>query len=77
MRSSRKSKGSEKSPVKRIKGRDTLEFSDLQRLSFCNSEILARAVEIRGERHQWVGIGFVNEGELQGDEILIVEEGKT
>jgi hypothetical protein len=75
MRSAKSSKKAQtKSPIKRVNGRDTITFADLKKLSFIDSPILERAVEINGKRHQWVGTGFVNEDELEGDEILVVED---
>ncbi len=53
--------------------RKTIKFSELKRLSFANSDEMPRVVEIHGKRHQWVGIGWVNEGKLKGDEVRVVE----
>lgn len=52
----------------------TITFSRLRRLSFCNSKDLPHAVNLNGERHTWVGIGWLNEGELEGDEVLVVND---
>ena len=51
--------------------RETITIEKLSRLAFCNSRKLTQAVEINGQRMQWVGIGWVNEGEPKGDEILV------
>jgi len=40
---------------------NTITFSEVKRLSFCNSSKLT-CVIMGGDLHRWVGIGFVNEG---------------
>jgi hypothetical protein len=57
----------------RVLSRPTISRDDLARLSFCNSIDLPPVVNIGGERHQWVGIGWVNEGQLHGDEVEVTE----
>ena len=52
----------------------TITFSELKRLSFANSERLPQVINLNGVRKQWVGIGWVDEGELKGDEVLVVED---
>ena len=53
-----------------------IAFSELRRLEFANSKRLPQTININGERHQWVGIGWVNEGELHGDEVLVIDDAK-
>jgi hypothetical protein len=53
--------------------RPTIAFETLKRLSFCNSMKLPSPVEINGRRMQWVGIGWVDEGEADGTETLVVD----
>jgi hypothetical protein len=54
--------------------RKTIKFSELKRLSFCNSKKLPQVVNIEGHRMRWVGIGWVDEGELEGDEVEVVDD---
>lgn len=54
--------------------RKTMDFQELRRLEFCNSKRLPLFIEINGSRLLWVGIGWVNEGKAQGDEVLIIEK---
>jgi hypothetical protein len=51
----------------------TITLAELQRLSFCNSVKLPSPINLNGQRLQWVGIGWVNEGELKGDETDVIE----
>lgn len=54
--------------------RKTITRRELIMLSCINSKRLPHVVNIDGHRHQWVGIGWVNEGEpLHGDEVLVVD----
>lgn len=65
--------------------RKTIEFSELQKLSSINGKKLHRfsgkgrppAVSIAGVRHEYVGIGWVEIGPEQGDEPMVVEDGKV
>lgn len=50
----------------------TIARGELARLAFCNSKRLPHVINLDGERHQWVGIDWVNEGELRGDETRVV-----
>ena len=54
--------------------RKTIDIETLTRLAFCNSKDLPSVVEMDGHRFQWVGIGWVNEGEPQGNEVLVVSK---
>jgi hypothetical protein len=56
----------------KVKVQKTITYAELARLSFCNSKKLPTTVVKDGERFQWVGIGWVNEGEPHGDEVLVV-----
>lgn len=47
-----------------------MSFHELQRLCMCNSAKVP-VVEIGGLRRRWVGIGLVEEGPAQGNEVLI------
>jgi hypothetical protein len=60
-----------------LKGRKTIEFSELQRLSVANSDKLPSCVDIGGQRHHWVGIGWVEEGPALGDEVIVVQNGRV
>jgi hypothetical protein len=53
--------------------RRTIKREELARLAFCNSKRLPQVIEDDGCRLQWVGIGWVNEGEPHGDETLVVD----
>lgn len=57
------------------KGRKTIEFKDLQTLSVVNSPKLPKAVDVAGVRKEWVGIGWVEVGKPEGDEVIVVEDG--
>jgi hypothetical protein len=57
------------------KGRKTIEFSKLQRLSVTNSDKLPDTVDICGRRRHWVGIGWVEEGPALGNEVIVVQDG--
>ena len=60
--------------AKATSSRKTITFAELKRLSFCNSTKLPSPVEINGSRMQWFGIGWVNEGDARGDEVLVVDQ---
>lgn len=62
--------GKDKSPIPPKK---SITFDELKRLSLCNSKDLPPAVEILRQRHVWVGFGWVNEGALKGDEVLVID----
>ena len=53
--------------------RKTITRDALARLAFCNSDNLPSPVEWNGNRMEWVGIGWVNEGEAEGDEVLVID----
>jgi hypothetical protein len=53
--------------------RKTIRFAELKRLAFCNSKRLPYVVSIHGERYQWVGFTWVNEGPEEGDEVVVVD----
>ena len=50
----------------------TIKRDKLCRLAFCNSDKLPQVINDDGHRKQWVGIGWVDEGALQGDEVKVV-----
>jgi len=52
----------------------TITKSELERLSFCNSKKLPRAVNIDGVRYEWVGIGWVEAGKPTGKEPKVVKK---
>lgn len=51
----------------------TITRAELCRLSFCNSKHLPMNVNLDGQRLHWVGIGWLNEGEPIGDEVLVID----
>lgn len=53
--------------------RKTIKFDELERLSFVNSSKLPSLIEIHDKRMRWVGIGWVDEGEPQGNEVLVID----
>jgi hypothetical protein len=57
--------------------RETIGIDELRRLTFCNSDRLPSVIELDGKRLQWVGIGWVNEGEPNGDETLVIKKDKS
>jgi hypothetical protein len=65
----RSAKPAKKSPPPK----KTIRWSDLRRLSFANSRDLPPVVNINGKRHRWVGIGWVDEGNLEGDEVEVID----
>ena len=52
----------------------TITHSELARLTFCNSKKVPLAVNDRGVRKEWVGIGWIAGGKLRGDEVLVIDE---
>jgi len=54
--------------------RKTVNRSDLSKMSFVNSDKMPQVIEDNGCRYQWVGIGWVNEGDPTGRETLVVED---
>lgn len=50
----------------------TITRSELARLAFCNSKKLPLAVNDNGVRKEWVGVGWIENGEPHGDEALVV-----
>lgn len=62
-------------PLKRKTAiRKTIRREALSRLAFCNSKRLPQVVEMDGKRLQWVGIGWVDEGDPHGNEVLVVND---
>ena len=57
-------------------GRETLEFSKLRTMMPEACDRIGKRIDVAGIRKNWVGIGWVEEGPAQGDEIIIVENGK-
>lgn len=55
-------------------GRETITFSELKRLSVCNSDKIPEYVEVGGKRMQWVGIGWCDCGPARGNEIVVTED---
>lgn len=55
---------------------ETILFSELRRLCTVNSRRIPKVLKIRGKRYVWVGVGLVDEGELKGDEVRVVDDGK-
>jgi hypothetical protein len=55
-------------------GRETITFSELRRLSVCNSDKIPEYVDMGGKRHHWVGIGWVDHGPAQGNEVIVTED---
>lgn len=49
-----------------------IKFSELKQLSFANSEHLPSPVDVLGRRMTWVGIGWIDEGPVKGDEKALV-----
>lgn len=49
-----------------------ITFSELKRLEFCNSKKLPQIINHYGFRKRWIGIGWVNEGKLHGDEVCVM-----
>ncbi len=56
------------------KKRKPMSFSTFKRLVLRNSHKLPRLINIYGRRNRWVGIGWVDEGEARGDEVVIIED---
>ncbi|MGE0825239.1 MAG: DUF4326 domain-containing protein [Candidatus Binatia bacterium] len=52
----------------------TITHSELSRLTFCNSEKIPLAVNHDGVRKVWVGIGWIEDGKLRGDEVLVIDK---
>ena len=50
-----------------------ITFAELKRGSFTNSLPGDRCFSVNGQRKRWVGIGFIDEGDLEGDEILVID----
>jgi len=55
----------------RAKGRKTMTFDEYRRLCICNSNKVPQHVEIGGQRKWWTGIGVVDLGPAEGNEVLI------
>lgn len=53
--------------------RETITRSALRRLSVCNSKKIPLVVEDEGRRKEYVGIGWLDVGEPDGSEVLVVE----
>jgi len=58
--------------AKRKGKRKTIKFATLKRLSVCNSPKLPHAIELHGERREWVGIGWTHNGKPDGTEVLVI-----
>lgn len=60
----------------RKKKSKTIKLSELQRLAFCNSKHLPRAVLHNGKRKEWVGIGWVTrpKSAITGREVEVIED---
>ena len=56
------------------KQQKTIAFSELVRLSFCNSKQLPPIVEYKGRNKEWVGIGWIDIGPADGKGVLVVED---
>lgn len=52
---------------------DTIKRADLARMAFLNSPNMPQVVNDRGRRKQWVGIGWIDEGEA-GPYDTVVED---
>lgn len=61
--------------VKPPKGRKTMEWSAYQRLMPAKKDKIKECLDIGGTRRYWMGFGLVDEGPVQGDEIIITENG--
>lgn len=55
---------------RKARGRKTMPWSEFQRLCVVNSSKVP-VVEIGGRRRRWVGIGLVDEGPAEGNEVVI------
>ncbi len=55
-------KSPKKSPKKKSKKAKpkTIKFSELKRLSFCNSSKLPQKIIVDGQVKEWVGIGWLD-----------------
>jgi len=42
-------------------------------MSICNSKNLPLVIDLGGKRMRWVGFGWVDEGELRGDEVKVTK----
>ncbi len=54
--------------------RKTMNLSELTRLCVVNSDKIPKRVEINGRRMHWVGIGMVDEGPAEGNEVVIIDD---
>jgi len=66
---------------KKPKKRKTITFSEIKRLSFCNSNKLCgpdggkpKYFQFGDTRKRWVGIGWVDDGPADGTEVLVTED---
>lgn len=57
------------------KGRKTMEWSKYKSLSLAKKDKIKECLDIGGTRRYWMGFGLVDEGPVQGDEIIITEDG--
>ncbi len=55
-----------------MKDRMTIKFSKLRKMMNESIVKLPKPVEMRGRKMRWVGIGWVDEGEADGTEPLLV-----
>ena len=49
----------------------TITQSELARRAFCNSKDLPQVINNGGTRFEWVGIGWIEAGPAQGDEVVV------
>lgn len=64
-----------KKEVPNTEGREVWSFSKLKRRYFTHEiDKEDRRFEMNGRRTCWVGFSFADEGEAQGDEILVLDD---
>ena len=54
--------------------RKTITSNKLYDMERINHSKMPQVIELEGRRMQWVGIGWVDEGEPTGDETLVIED---
>ena len=60
------------SDKKNSNDRKTISFLEFRQLSSSNSNNISHAVEIKGRRYEWTGIGWTNAGKPCGNEVLVI-----